>query len=711
MKKKILYIITILFVFSFSIISLSAEEIVVGKISYSATNVRVRSIPGAAGEVVAALNFGDEVNILNYNSPARSNPDDSYNWYNVSFVKKVTNINGIVEEINITGYIRADLISVLSPPIGDGIKPTTEYEIVLAGKGFPSSYWPYLKQLHELYPNWEFEAYNTLENWDNVLTEESYDRKSLIQGNEGYRATDDISYNWLTNTWLVRDGTNWYNANLDTIAYYLDPRNFLDERKIFMFEKLSFHEGIDYGPLVQNLFNNTYLQAGSTDGSIESFASTFVKAGRDYNVSPLHLAAKSLIETGKGTPGNPPTVTSGNPFDYWVLKSDINKPCTSEKQAENQCTTRTLSGYYNFFNIGAYNISATNINSNWKQGLVYARGYLSLSYTTLGRPWDNAYKGVMGGSQFVAGSYISVGQDTPYFQKWDVVNNGGSKFSHQYMQNITAPLAEAIKAYNSYATAGLLNLPFIFKIPVYSAMPVATSLPAQGNPNNMLKSIKINSVDINNFEFGRTEYTYYVNASINSITIDVTPVVASATVTGNGTINLSSETTINNLVVKAANGDERTYKITVIKTDTVPITNQQIFQKLNYNLNSSYISNIGLNVTPEVVINNMKKIYPLIDVRITNAAGETKTAILATGDKMIVKNREVQTEYTFVIKGDVDGNGLVDIVDLLKTRKKILGYSLIGPYLSASDINNDGNVGIDDLLKIRKHILGYTVIK
>jgi len=702
MKKIILYVLTVLFVFSFSIVSLSADEIVVGKISYSDTNVRVRIAPGTNNEVVAALDFGHEVNILNYVNPARSNPDDGYNWYNVSFV---------LDGENKTGYIRADLIAVLSPPIQDGTEPTTEYETELFKKGFPSSYWPYLKQLHELYPNWEFEAYDTLESWDYVLTQESYDRKSLIQGNEGYRATDDNSYNWLTNTWKVKDGTNWYNANTQTIAYYLDPRNFLDERKIFMFEKLSFHDGVDYIPLVQNLFNNTYLQAGSTDGSVTSFASTFVEAGNQYRVSPLHLAAKSLIETGKGSPGHPPVVTSGAPFDYWVLKSDENSACGSEAYSKGECKIRTLSRYYNFFNIGAYNTSSGNINSNWKQGLIYAKGQLSSSYTTNGRPWDNAYKGVMGGSQFISGSYISIGQDTPYFQKWDVVNNGGSKFSHQYMQNIVAPLSEAIRTYNSYLKEGILNLPFIFKIPVYRNMPVSTALPPSGNPNNMLKAIKINAVGLTNFEFEKTEYTYYVNTIVNSLTIEAIPVVSTATITGSGIVTLNSETTIRNVVVKAKNGSEKTYKITIIKTDTVPITNSELFKKLKYNLNSSYLSNVGLNKMPETIIGDIKKTNSLIDVRITNSAGETKTSKLATGDKIIINNREEIGEYTIVINGDVDGNGEVDIKDLLLTRKKILGYTLTGPYLLAADVNNDGDIKIDDLLKIRKHILGYDVIK
>ena len=47
-------------------------------------------------------------------------------------------------------------------------------------------------------------------------------------------------YKRQTNVWTVYDGSSWVGANSKYIAYYLDPRNFLNETDIFQFESLSF---------------------------------------------------------------------------------------------------------------------------------------------------------------------------------------------------------------------------------------------------------------------------------------------------------------------------------------------------------------------------------------------------------------------------------------------------------------------------------------
>ena len=41
------------------------------------------------------------------------------------------------------------------------------------------------------------------------------------------------------NRWYSpKDGSTWFQANKETIAYYMDPRNFLNENSIFMFQNM-----------------------------------------------------------------------------------------------------------------------------------------------------------------------------------------------------------------------------------------------------------------------------------------------------------------------------------------------------------------------------------------------------------------------------------------------------------------------------------------
>ena len=77
------------------------------------------------------------------------------------------------------------------------------------------------------------------------------------------------------------------------------------------------------------------------------------------------------------------------------------------------------------------------------------------------RPWNSRYKAILGGAKYIATGYISVGQNTLYLQKFDVVANGGL-YSHQYMSNIMAASSEGIRTYNKYSNMGQLSNSFTF---------------------------------------------------------------------------------------------------------------------------------------------------------------------------------------------------------------------------------------------------------
>ena len=117
-------------------------------------------------------------------------------------------------------------------------------------------------------------------------------------------------------------------------------------------------------------------------------------------------------------------------------------------------------------------------------------GYICSSYIALagesyeasyGRPWTTPKKAIMGGAAFIAGDYISQGQNTSYLKKFNVnPNSTYGQNQHQYMANLAAPYNEALSTYRSYRDNNLLSLPLHFTIPVFDNMPSKTSHPKYG---------------------------------------------------------------------------------------------------------------------------------------------------------------------------------------------------------------------------------------
>lgn len=226
-------------------------------------------------------------------------------------------------------------------------------------------------------------------------------------------------------SYIPKDGSTWFNASTSTVAYYLDPRNFLNESRIYMFEDLSYNGAYQTKSVVSRIISPTRLPGcGFT-------ANLFVNAGSIYGVSPVHLASRARQETGGGS-----IAISGYRLNSKVV--------------------------YNPFNIGAYSSSNPVM-----KGLYYAYN----------KRWTTQTKAVNGGASFLASSYINRGQNSIYLQRFNVANGEAKVGSHQYMTNIQAPYSEAYSTGNAYKSYKITNEALTFIIPVYSDMPTSTKLP------------------------------------------------------------------------------------------------------------------------------------------------------------------------------------------------------------------------------------------
>lgn len=210
----------------------------------------------------------------------------------------------------------------------------SEFEKLLDAEDFDETYKCKLRLIHQKYPNWTFKALKTDLDFNASVTAEQ--RVSSISGNSQYYYVDG-------NGNYIQTESGWYKANMDTVAYFLDPRNFLVEERILMFENLSYSDNYTEN-VVASVLRGTFMDGYSLIDN-QLYSSIFVEAGKQENVSAVYLA--SLARQESGTKGS--KATSGNEFTYKGI---------------------TYKGLYNFFNIGANSSAEIPVLA----GLVWAAG-------------------------------------------------------------------------------------------------------------------------------------------------------------------------------------------------------------------------------------------------------------------------------------------------------------------------------------------------
>ena len=80
----------------------------------------------------------------------------------------------------------------------------------------------------------------------------------------------------------------------------MDPRNFLNEADIFMFETLEYNPAIHTEAAVESALSGSFLaaSAGTPDGA-DTYAAILYNEGKKYNINPVYLANRIIMEQGK----------------------------------------------------------------------------------------------------------------------------------------------------------------------------------------------------------------------------------------------------------------------------------------------------------------------------------------------------------------------------------------------------------------------------
>ena len=297
-----------------------------------------------------------------------------------------------------------------------------------------------LQTLAKAHPNWTFKLYETGLDWETVINSE-------YQAHEP-RGRKNLVPSSSTSEWICsicgkeKDSGNWYCASRGAIEYIMDPRNSLNDANIFQYLLLSNDANVTKSQVNTMASKISYLDN-------DEIVSAIYDAAKELNINPFYIIGKILQEQGS----NGSVMCAGNGYKGEYV------------------------GYYNLFNVKASGETEEEVIRN---GLKYAKS----------QGWNSAKKSIIGGIGTIK-SYINRGQDTLYYQKFNVVCE--SYYQNQYAQNLldAQSIGQTLKGY--YKDSGLLESSFTFEIPLYKNMPSsAVKSPSTSSVSGELAYINAN---------------------------------------------------------------------------------------------------------------------------------------------------------------------------------------------------------------------------
>ena len=541
-----------------------------------------------------------------------------------------------------------------------GIETYNDYCNSLVQAGFPTSYCPYLYNLHSKHPLWTFKADKIGVTLDEASREE-----------EGKCSLNTDNQNFI----IGWNEANYYFVHSKVISSYMDPRNGLFENTVFQFFDSDDNKDISSDETLNTIVG---------EGNLKQYLEVFKQAASENGINVVDLVARSKNE-------------GSNRADYDSVAGNYTTKYNIYYEGN------SLDGFYNFYNIGSYGSNAI------MNGLAYAAGYFNPEVTSYQRPWNTPEKAIIGGADFLASSYIKQGQDTPYYRKFNVSSYAKyAKYTHQYMTAVYAPISEAKDMYNTFKENGYLDKNFTFTIPVYENMGENAYQAIDRSTDSSLSSITINNQPLSGFDKDVIEYYVNIPTENDAVVVNAVASNGGALVEGTGTINFVNDSAVVTIKVSAEDRSKVTnYVINIKKISSGTVIKvDDILSNVDVKVNDTIMYGISPSTNASTIINTITKNGG--NVVIKNSSGTVKTSgSLATGDTVVINGTNESKTFTISIRGDTSGDGLVKINDLILVQSKILNKIDLKDYeFYSADLSQDGVVKINDLVMVQSFILG-----
>lgn len=476
---------------------IKAQTITMGYVS--GTNVNVRADASTSTSSLGKVsNF--TVTVLGKKHDLSQN--SNYYWYNVTYTTSGKTI---------TGYIREDFVKISEYTVDESFISTLS--------SFPPSYHNSLIMLHSMYPQWTFSADIVPTTFYEAVNGQDYGFRRLVQStNNSWRSMRYGCYDWPTQTFIATDTGSWYGASREVIAYYMDPRNFLNANDIYQYLQQNYDANSQTIQGVEQIVAGTFLDSAISDPDDafynRRYAEAIVYAAQQSSVNPYILASTIIQEQGV----NGSTLSKGAIYDGEMV--------------------------YNFFNYRASGKDEAAVINN---GLKHASS----------KGWTTPTKSIVGGAVDYGSGYIREGQDTYFYKNYNVLNP--KNLDHQYAQNVSDSLSSSRFLRAAYSQQK--NIRLNFRIPVYSSMP--DNICALPEASSKLNNYYIENIMAEGLTpaFSRYEYNYSLAVSFDTA-LNVT-VPSGASLSSDEIFYLKQGNNTVKLVITSQTGYQNVYTINV----------------------------------------------------------------------------------------------------------------------------------------------------
>lgn len=510
-----------------------------------------------------------------------------------------------------------------------------------------------LQSLKNQHPNWNFKILYTDIKWADAIANEYVGHgaspRNLVPAN-------NINYDggWICTACgasKTYDSGNWHCASEAAIAYMMDARNSLNYTDIFQFMELSYTNC--NVQTIKTMVANTFLNN-------DSYINAIVQAAQKYNVNAYYIVARILQEQGNS--GS--TLCSGKGYNG------------------------QYPGVYNVFNIGA--------SGNGKETVI-----LNGLKTAQSNGWTTMESSIIGGTEIIAKSYIARGQNTLYFQKFDVENSDGNLYWHQYMQNILAAQKEGQTLRKTFENMGSVEAEYTFIIPLFKNMPTTAVHRPSTTSSQISTSTDLVRVNVTGTLYLRDQPRKDANKITTVSKDEIITRLEKATQKIDGTYwdYVMKSNGTKGYAARETYDYESTYKLYLVPVNPEAETPEDDSVVKNDKIKLDTKNN-DVTTVPNATV---KDFADLLGANVV--AKNSKGEILGTDDKLST-GCTINDVYTIVVMGDVNGDSEINSGDLFYTQKYLLKQMQFQEHTKkACDVNSDNEINSGDLFFIQKYLL------